>query len=86
MIETEPYRKIAAEAAKREIAAFLGRIDANRARLSRVLLTGGGAKFYEAALKDKLPGYKIETMPASVMSNARGYWLTGCDALEDQNA
>lgn len=86
VIETEPYRRIAAEAAKREIAAFLGRIDANRARLSRVLLTGGGAKFYEAALKDKLPGYKIETMPASVMSNARGYWLTGCDALEDQNA
>jgi len=86
VIDTEPYRKVAADAAKREIAAFLGRIDANRARLSRVLLTGGGAKFYEAALKDKLPGYQIETMPASVMSNARGYWLTGCDALEDQNA
>lgn len=86
MIDIEPYRKVAADDAKREIAAFLGRIDATRARMSRVLLIGGGAKFYEAALKDKLPGYKIETMPASATSNARGYWLTGCDALEDQNA
>lgn len=81
VIDMAPYQKLAVDAAKREIAAFLGRIDMNKARLSRVLLAGGGAKLYEKALKDRLPGYTIECMSDSVMSNARGYWLAGCDQL-----
>lgn len=79
VIDMKPYAKLAHDAARREISAFLGRIDANRTSLSRVLLTGGGAKFYEAALSEKLPGYQIESLPNSVMSNARGYWLCACD-------
>lgn len=62
VIYMAPYQKLAVDAAKREIAAFLGRIDMNKARLSRVLLAGGGAKLYEKALKDRLPGYTIECM------------------------
>lgn len=83
VIDMKPYEKVAADVARREIAAFLGRIDSNRTKVSKVLLTGGGAKYYEAALKEKLPGYKIETMASSVMSNARGFWLAGCDAASN---
>ena len=70
------------EAARKEVMAFLGRIDANKARLSRVFLTGGGAPFYQRALVEKLPGYQIHTLQNSVMGNARGYWLSGCDEFD----
>lgn len=81
VIDMAPYQQLAVDAARREIAAFLGRIDMNKAQLTRVILTGGGAKFYEQALRERLPGYSIESMSDSVMSNARGYWLAGCDQL-----
>lgn len=81
VINMKPYQQLAMDAARREIAAFLGRIDMNKARFSKVILTGGGARFYEAALRERLPGYQIETMADSVMSNARGFWLAGCDQL-----
>ena len=82
VIDTKPYRAILEEAARKEVMAFLGRIDSNKARLSRVFLTGGGASFYQQALIEKLPGYKIETVQNSVMGNARGYWLSGCDDFD----
>ena len=82
VIDTRPYRAILEEAARKEVMAFLGRIDANKARLSRVFLTGGGAPFYQRALVEKLPGYQIHTLQNSVMGNARGYWLSGCDEFD----
>ena len=82
VIDTKPYRAILEDAARKEVMAFLGRIDSNKARLSRVFLTGGGASFYQQALIEKLPGYKIETVQNSVMGNARGYWLSGCDDFD----
>ena len=82
VIDTKPYRAILEDAARKEVMAFLGRIDSNKARLSRVFLTGGGASFYQQALVEKLPGYKIETVQNSVMGNARGYWLSGCDDFD----
>lgn len=79
VIDAKPYRITALDAAKKEIGAFLARIDSNKARLSRVFLTGGGAEFYAEALKERLPGYQIEKLKNPVMGNARGYWLVGLD-------
>lgn len=82
VIDTKPYQSTALDAARKEVSAFLARIDSNKARLSRVFLTGGGATFYAEALKEKLPGYRIEMLKNSVMGNARGYWMAGCDTLD----
>lgn len=56
-------------------AAPITRLSATNANISRIFLTGGGAHFYEDALRKRLPG----SMSISVMSNARGYWLAGAD-------
>ncbi|WP_234265202.1 ParM/StbA family protein [Hydrogenophaga sp. NFH-34] len=69
--------------ASEEIGVFMTRIGLRRSNLQRVFLAGGGARFYEAALRAHLPECEVMTLPNPVMSNARGYWLTGCDALED---
>lgn len=82
VIDTTPYRSVLLDAARKEVMAFLGRIDSNKARLTRVFLVGGGASFYQQALAEKLPGYKIQTLDNSVMGNARGYWLSGCDEFD----
>ncbi|MDZ4290910.1 MAG: hypothetical protein U1C47_03185 [Hydrogenophaga sp.] len=60
-------------------AAPITRLSATNANISRIFLTGGGAHFYEDALRKRLPGYEIISMSISVMSNARGYWLAGAE-------
>lgn len=82
VIDTQPYHATLLDAARKEVVAFLGRIDSNKARLSRVFLSGGGASFYKEALTEKLPGYRIQSLDNSVMGNARGYWLSGCDEFD----
>lgn len=82
VIDTKPYQATLLDAARKEVMAFLGRIDSNKARLSRVFLVGGGASYYKLALSEKLPGYQIQTLDNSVMGNARGYWFAGCDEFD----
>ena len=79
VIDTTPYLSTVVSAAKQEVSKFLTRIDPGKTGLSRVFLTGGGAEFYAEAFKEKLPGYQIEMLKNSVMVNARGYWMLGCD-------
>lgn len=79
VIDMTPYRKVANDAAEKEVSAFVTRLSATNAKISRIFLTGGGAHFYEEALRKRLPGYEIISMANSVMSNARGYWLAGAD-------
>lgn len=83
VIDTGPYQSTVLDAARKEVLAFLSRIDANKSRLSRVFLAGGGAHYYRQALQERLPGYDIQLLNNSVMSNARGYWLSGCDDFQD---
>lgn len=79
VIDTTSYRATALDAARREVLSFITRIDAEKTRLSRIFLTGGGAGFYQQALEEKFKGYKFDTVPNPVMGNARGFWLIGAD-------
>ena len=46
-------------------------------KVDMVILTGGGAKYYEKMLKEHLPGSKIYRSHDSVRANARGFWHYG---------
>jgi hypothetical protein len=60
-------------------AQFLQRFDPRKEGIHRVILAGGGAKYFSKPLADQLPEFQIETLDASLMSNARGFWLHGMD-------
>lgn len=82
-IEMEPYRIVSNNAASAIVAEFLQRFDPSRPGVSRIYVCGGGALFYMAALQQRLPNFNIKLLPEGVMSNCRGFWLTGQDHLAD---
>lgn len=82
-IDMKPYHKTVLETARNEVMTFLARNDVNKWRLNRVFLSGGAASYYEGALNQLMPSYQISRLDNSLMANARGYWLLGCDAIED---
>ena len=45
--------------------------------LPLVLLVGGGAGFFEEAIKDAFPQLKVSTPEAPVFANVRGFWRMG---------
>ena len=77
----EPYQKVAKNAATGVVSEFLQRFNPAKAGISRIYLCGGGALHYADALKERLPGLRIEVMADSVMANVRGFWLAGADSL-----
>jgi plasmid segregation protein ParM len=46
-------------------------------RFDRILLVGGGAKYFSSALRRRFPNHAIDIDQESVMSNARGFYLIG---------
>lgn len=82
-IDMLPYRKIASKTASAVVAEFLQSFDPSKSNVSHIFVCGGGASFYIDALRARLPYSRIEVMPEGVMSNCRGYWLTGQDLLAD---
>lgn len=82
VIDMQPYQQKLPVLAGREVGTFLTRIGSRRSNIATVIVTGGGAQYYEQAIREKLPGCRVMTLTEPVMSNARGYWLTGCDAME----
>lgn len=82
-IDMARYMQQVPNLASQEIGTFITRLGPRRNSLARIFLAGGGARFYEPALRAHLSQCEVVTLPAPVMSNARGYWLAGCDAIED---
>lgn len=83
VIDMSPYQKKVPALAGREIGAFVTRLGNRRSNIARVFIAGGGAGYYEQAIRERLPGCEVTLLGDPVMSNARGYWLTGCDAMDD---
>lgn len=81
-IDMEPYQKQVVDLARAEIGTFITRMGPRSTSISRVVLAGGGASLYEQALRERFQGSDVLVLGDPVMSNARGYWLTGCDVLE----
>lgn len=82
-IDMLPYRQTASDMASAVVAEFLINFDPFKAKVFHIFVCGGGAKFYIDALRARLPYSRIEVMPEGLMSNCRGFWLTGQDLLED---
>ncbi len=49
--------------------------------ITRIILTGGGAKYYQRALQERFKGYPVVVSEESVMSNARGFYLWANGAM-----
>jgi plasmid segregation protein ParM len=82
VIDTTPYLDQVVELARAEIGSFVTRMGSKSTNISRVILAGGGASLYEQALRERFQGSDVLLLSDPVMSNARGFWLTGCDVLE----
>ena len=83
VINMRDYLSMVPAIAGQEIGVFVTRLGGRRQNIARVFIAGGGAAYYEQALRERLPGCEITQLEKPVMSNARGYWLSGCDALSD---
>lgn len=83
VIEMAPYKEMAEALAEKEIGTLATRMGSRRSNLARLFLAGGGASFYEQAIRNRFTGCEVITLEESVMANARGYWLSGLDELSD---
>ena len=74
------FLEVAEKAAAEVVDRFISALDKRR-RFDHIIMTGGGAKFYERALRKRLPDYNITVAKDSVMHNARGFRMIACDML-----
>ena len=75
-LEMAEFQPIMQSAAREIVERFLNSINL-RLGIDTIHLTGGGAPFYLEALRKAFSGYDIRLEPASVMQNARGFYLVG---------
>lgn len=83
-IDMAPYAWVMEREAASVVSGFLQRFVPGELGIRRIVLTGGGAKYYLGALHERLPEYDIEVLPESVMGNVRGYYRLGNDLLATQ--
>ena len=70
------FRPMVQTAAEQVVDRFINSIDMSLG-ISTLQLAGGGAPFYLEALRKAFKGYDITVSSASVMANARGFYLVG---------
>jgi plasmid segregation protein ParM len=77
-VEVAPYLKKAADKVGPIVTARLREsLRKENASADRVLLVGGGAGFFENAVKEAFPQLKVSSPDAPVYANARGFWRMG---------
>lgn len=77
-IDVAPYLKKAADKVGPIVTTRLREsLRKENTSADMVLLVGGGAGFFEAAVKDAFPQLKVTTSEAPVFANARGFWRMG---------
>jgi len=70
-----PYLQSALDAVNRENATdLLNAKNIEREQIDLVVLGGGGAEYFRAAVNQAFPGSRIEVLPRPVAANVRGYW------------
>lgn len=79
-IPFQEFAQVAQRAAAEVVDRFVGALDMRR-RFDNIIMTGGGAKFYEHALRKRFPDYNIVVHADSVMTNARGFRMMASDML-----
>ncbi|HZR37585.1 MAG TPA: ParM/StbA family protein [Nevskia sp.] len=78
--------RVSAEVARTAMAAVLGSLRSWGRKPDRVVLVGGGAKLFEAAVRQAFEPETVRTLPAPVLANARGFWLYGTAKLVPASA
>lgn len=77
-VEIEPYlRKAAAKVGPIVTTRLRESLRKENASADMVLLVGGGAGFFETAVKEAFPQLKVTTPDTPVFANARGFWRMG---------
>lgn len=77
-IDVAPYLKKAADKVGPIVTTRLREsLRKENTSADMVLLVGGGAGFFESAVKDAFPQLKVTTSEAPVFANARGFWRMG---------
>jgi plasmid segregation protein ParM len=77
-VEVAPYLKKAADKVGPIVTTRLREsLRKENASADLVLLVGGGAGFFEEAIKDAFPQLKVSTPEAPVFANVRGFWRMG---------
>lgn len=73
-----PYLKKAADKVGPIVSTRLREsLRKENASADMVLLVGGGASFFELAIKDAFPQLKVSTPDTPVFANVRGFWRMG---------
>jgi plasmid segregation protein ParM len=77
-VEVAPYLKKAADKVGPIVTTRLREsLRKENASADMVLLVGGGAGFFENAVKEAFPQLKVSTPDSPVYANARGFWRMG---------
>ena len=84
-IDFEPFRPIIGKGARvivRRMADMLQRAQQEKkSRIDHLVLAGGGATYFEAAVREVFSDFEISVLPRPVLSNARGFWLLASRTL-----
>lgn len=75
------FQTVAEAAADAVVDRFMNAQD-QVGRIDQIVMTGGGAKFYVAALRRRFPDHKIVADEKSIMSNVRGFYLFAAGLLQ----
>jgi len=77
-VDVVPYLKKAADKVGPIVSTRLREsLRKENASADMVLLVGGGAGFFELAIKDAFPQLKVSTPDTPVFANVRGFWRMG---------
>lgn len=79
-VEIEPYLTTASTKVGHIVCAKLQEsIRKEGADIDRIVMVGGGATFYEAALRGTFPKTPVTVAPDPVFANVRGFWRGGAN-------
>ena len=76
----EQFRGIADDAAAEIVNKFASALDTTRP-FHKIVMAGGGAKYYVSALRKQFPDFEIVASNDSVMANARGFYAFAASLL-----
>jgi plasmid segregation protein ParM len=75
--DLEPYRAIAALATRRIVRLMRDRLLSCVPNIAEIILMGGGALYFEGALREEFPGCTVQTVRDPIFANVRGFQLIG---------
>lgn len=76
----DQFKTIAEDAATEIVNKFVSVLDTTRP-FDRIVMAGGGAKYYVKALRKKFPDFEVVAPSDSVMANVRGFYAFAAGVL-----